>query len=98
VLRRFSRSQQSKRKGELFLCRNQFTGRGDGGDHLGTILALITTAVMSSTFSQIRTLPINAGYHSGIKTGAGDATQRRSYNPQRSHYFQEAGFGNFGEV
>ena len=40
----------------------------------------------------------NAGYHSGVKTGAGDASHRRSYDPQRSHYFQEAGFGNFGEV
>jgi hypothetical protein len=40
----------------------------------------------------------NEGYHDGLKTGAGDAKHRRSYDPQRSHYFQEAGFGNFGEV
>lgn len=40
----------------------------------------------------------NHGYKDGLKTGAGDAKHRRSYNPQRSHYFQEAGFGNFGEV
>lgn len=38
------------------------------------------------------------GYQDGLKTGAGDAKHRRSYDPQRSHYFEEAGFGNFGEV
>jgi hypothetical protein len=38
------------------------------------------------------------GYDDGLKTGAGDVKHRRSYDPQRSHYFQEAGFGNFGEV
>ena len=37
----------------------------------------------------------NQGYHDGLKTGQGDAEHRRSYNPERSHYFQEAGFGNF---
>ena len=40
----------------------------------------------------------NQGYHDGVKTGEGDAKHGRSYDPQRSHYFQEAGFGNFGEV
>jgi len=40
----------------------------------------------------------NDGHHDGLKTGEGDAKHRRSYDPQRSHYFQEAGFGNFGEV
>ena len=38
------------------------------------------------------------GYKDGLKTGSGDIKNGRSYNPQRSHYFQEAGFGNFGEV
>jgi hypothetical protein len=38
------------------------------------------------------------GYHDGQKTGFGDIKNRRSYSPQRSHYFQEAGFGNFGEA
>ena len=38
------------------------------------------------------------GYRDGLKTGEGDAKHRRSYDPQRSHYFEEAGFGNFGEV
>ena len=40
----------------------------------------------------------NQGYHDGLKTGEGDAKHRRTYDPQRSHYYQEAGFGNFGEV
>ena len=40
----------------------------------------------------------NEGYHDGLKTGQGDAKNRRTYNPERSHYYQEAGFGNFGEV
>ena len=38
------------------------------------------------------------GYNEGLKTGESDAKHRRSYDPQRSHYFQEASFGNFGEV
>jgi len=40
----------------------------------------------------------NEGYYDGLKTGQGDAKHRRSYDPQRSHYYEEAGFGNFGEV
>jgi len=40
----------------------------------------------------------NQGYNDGLKTGQGDAKHDRTYNPQRSHYYQEAGFGNFGEV
>jgi hypothetical protein len=38
------------------------------------------------------------GYHDGLRTGQGDVKHSRTYDPQRSHYFQEAGFGNFGEV
>jgi hypothetical protein len=38
------------------------------------------------------------GHRDGLKTGQGDLKNRRTYDPQRSHYFQEAGFGNFGEV
>lgn len=34
----------------------------------------------------------------GFKTGKDDGKKNKSYNPQRSHYFKEAGFGNFGEV
>ena len=40
----------------------------------------------------------NQGYSDGSKTGRNDAKDRKSYNPERSHYYQEAGFGNFGEV
>src|SRR3954451_12021933 len=40
----------------------------------------------------------NQGYKDGQKTGMGDAKNHRTYNPQRSHYYQEAGFGNFGEA
>ena len=40
----------------------------------------------------------NQGFKDGTKTGRGDAKNDRTYNPQRSHYYQEAGFGNFGEV
>jgi predicted acetyltransferase len=38
------------------------------------------------------------GFKDGLKTGRGDAKNRRTYDPHRSHYYQEAGFGNFGEV
>ena len=35
------------------------------------------------------------GYRDGLKTGEGDARHDRSYDPERSHYFHDAGFGNF---
>ena len=37
-------------------------------------------------------------YKDGFKTGKSDGKKDKSYDPQRSHYFKEAGFGNFGEV
>jgi hypothetical protein len=37
----------------------------------------------------------NQGYHDGLKTGEGDARHHRSYDPERSHYFRDAGFGNY---
>jgi hypothetical protein len=40
----------------------------------------------------------STGYRDGQKTGLGDIKNQRTYSPERSHYFQEAGFGNFGEV
>ena len=40
----------------------------------------------------------NQGFDDGMKTGRNDGKDRKSYNPQRSHYYQEAGYGNFGEV
>src|SRR6266852_53975 len=30
--------------------------------------------------------------------GQGDAEHRRSYNPERSHYFHDAGFGNYASA
>ena len=39
----------------------------------------------------------NQGYQDGLKTGRNDVKDRKSYNPDRSHYYQEAGYGNFGE-
>lgn len=38
------------------------------------------------------------GYHDGLKTGEEDASHGRSYDPERSHYFKDAGFGNFAEA
>jgi hypothetical protein len=39
----------------------------------------------------------NHGYEQGFGTGKDDGKKAKSFDPQRSHYFQEAGFGNFGE-
>jgi hypothetical protein len=38
------------------------------------------------------------GYEQGFKTGKDDGKKAKSFSYERSHYFQEAGFGNFGEV
>ena len=38
------------------------------------------------------------GYKDGFKTGRDDGKKNKSFDPQRSHYFQEAGFGNFGDI
>jgi len=35
---------------------------------------------------------------SAVKTGKDDGKKAKSYNPQRSHYYHDAGFGNFAEV
>lgn len=37
-----------------------------------------------------------AGEKQGFKTGKDDGKKAKSYSPERSHYFKEAGFGNFG--
>ena len=37
-------------------------------------------------------------YQDGYKTGKDDGKKNKSFDPQRSHYFKEAGFGNFAEV
>lgn len=41
---------------------------------------------------------IEQAHKDGFKTGKDDGKKDKSYDPQRSHYFKEAGFGNFGEV
>jgi hypothetical protein len=41
---------------------------------------------------------VNQGYKDGFKTGKDDGKKDKSYNPQRSHYFRDSGFGNFAEV
>ena len=40
----------------------------------------------------------NQAYKDGFKTGKDDGKKNKSFDPQRSHYFKEAGFGNFAEV
>lgn len=37
-------------------------------------------------------------YKDGFKTGKDDGKKNKSFDPQRSHYFKEAGFGNFADV
>ena len=41
---------------------------------------------------------VEQGYEDGMKTGKSDGKKDKSFDPQRSHYFKEAGFGNFAEV
>jgi hypothetical protein len=41
---------------------------------------------------------VSQGYRDGFKTGRDDGKKSKSYNPQRSHYYHDAGFGNFAEV
>jgi hypothetical protein len=38
------------------------------------------------------------GYHDGVKVGSDDGRKGKSYDPERSHYFHDAGFGNFAEA
>ena len=37
-------------------------------------------------------------YKDGFKTGKDDGKKAKSYKPERSHFYKEAGFGNFAEV
>ena len=41
---------------------------------------------------------VNQGYHDGQSTGRSDSEHRRSYNPERSHYYHDAGFGNYASA
>lgn len=38
------------------------------------------------------------GYNDGLKTGQKDGRKGKTYNPERSHYYHDAGFGNYAEV
>jgi len=40
----------------------------------------------------------NQGYRDGYKTGKDDGKKDKSFNPQRSHYYHDSGFGNYAEV
>jgi hypothetical protein len=40
----------------------------------------------------------NQGYSQGFKTGNDDGKKSKRFNPERSHYYHDAGFGNFAEV
>lgn len=41
---------------------------------------------------------VDQGYNDGYKTGKEDGQKAKSYSPERSHYFHDAGFGNFAEA
>jgi hypothetical protein len=41
---------------------------------------------------------VSQGYNDGFKTGKDDGKKNKSYDPQRSHYYHDSGFGNFAEV
>ena len=40
---------------------------------------------------------VEKGYERGFKTGKDDGKKAKSFSPERSHYFKEAGFGNFAD-
>ena len=40
----------------------------------------------------------NQGYKDGFKTGKDDGKKSKSFDPERSHYYRDSGFGNFAEV
>ena len=41
---------------------------------------------------------VNQGYNDGFKTGKNDGKKAKSFDPRRSHFYHDAGFGNFAEV
>ena len=41
---------------------------------------------------------VNQAYKDCFKTGRDDGKKAKSFSPERSHYFKEAGFGNFAEA
>jgi hypothetical protein len=41
---------------------------------------------------------VSSGYKQGFKTGKDDGKKAKSYSPERSRYYHDAGFGNYAEV
>ncbi|MFN2514682.1 MAG: hypothetical protein ABR556_00575 [Pyrinomonadaceae bacterium] len=41
---------------------------------------------------------VGQGFKDGFKTGKDDGKKSKSFKPERSHYYHDAGFGNFAEV
>ena len=41
---------------------------------------------------------VSRGYNDGFKTGKADGKKHKSFDPQRSHYYHDSGFGNFAET
>jgi hypothetical protein len=41
---------------------------------------------------------VTKGYKQGFKTGKDDGKKAKTYKPERSHYYHDAGFGNYSEV
>jgi hypothetical protein len=41
---------------------------------------------------------VTKGYSHGFKTGKDDGKKAKSFSPERSHYYHDAGFGNFAEA
>ncbi len=41
---------------------------------------------------------VNQGYNQGFKTGKDDGKKAKTFDPQRSHFYHDAGFGNYAEV
>ena len=41
---------------------------------------------------------VSQGYKDGFKTGKDDGKKSKSFNAERSHYYHDAGVGNFAEV
>ncbi len=41
---------------------------------------------------------VSQAHKDGFKTGKDDGKKAKSFDPERSHYFKESGFGNFAEV
>jgi len=41
---------------------------------------------------------VSHGYKNGFKTGRDDGKKAKSFDPERSHYYHDSGFGNYADV